>query len=93
MTHFLTIAALGLGTGAAYTLIAQGIVVVYRGSGVLNFGQGAVAMTGGYIFYQFTVRDGWNFWPAFLLAVVVAPAPDTDQDTWLIAPSRRLVLW
>ena len=41
-------AILGLGTGAVYALLAQGLVLVYRGSGILNFAQGAMAMTGAF---------------------------------------------
>lgn len=45
-------AILGLGVGAVYVLIAQGVVLIYRGSGVLNFAQGAVAMIAAYSFYD-----------------------------------------
>jgi ABC-type branched-subunit amino acid transport system ATPase component/branched-subunit amino acid ABC-type transport system permease component len=44
-------AVLGLGAGAAYGLIAEGIVLIYRGSGVVNFAQGAIGMIGAYIVY------------------------------------------
>lgn len=37
---------LGLGLGALYSMLATGLVVVYRGSGVINFAQGAFAMYG-----------------------------------------------
>lgn len=33
----------GLGSGAAFALLAVGLVVIFRGSGVLNFGHGAIA--------------------------------------------------
>ena len=33
-------ALLGLGLGAAYNLASQGLILVKRGSGVLNFAQG-----------------------------------------------------
>src|SRR6476659_3686197 len=41
---------LSLGAGAAYALLANGIVATYKGSGVLNFAQGAVAMFATYCF-------------------------------------------
>ena len=34
--------------GLMYALVALGIVLVYKTSGVANFAQGAIAMTGGY---------------------------------------------
>ena len=44
-------AVLGLGAGAVYGLIAQGVVLIYRGSGVVNFAQGAIGMIGAYVVY------------------------------------------
>src|SRR5687768_6116690 len=41
---------LGLGAGAAYALLGLGIVLVFRGSGVINFAQGAIAMWVAYVF-------------------------------------------
>ena len=49
---FLKFAILGLGAGAVYGLTALGVVLIYRGSGVLNFAQGAVGMIGVFYFYN-----------------------------------------
>jgi sulfate-transporting ATPase len=51
-------ALLGLATGAIYALLSQGLVLIYRGSGLLNFAQGAMAMFGAFAYYQLTVRLG-----------------------------------
>lgn len=51
-------ALLGLATGAIYALLSQGLVLIYRGSGLLNFAQGAMAMVGAFAYYQMTVRLG-----------------------------------
>lgn len=65
-------AILGLGIGAVYTLLAQGIIVVYRGSGILNFANGAIAMFGAYIFYDAFRSDlGLPTAVALVLAVIV----------------------
>ncbi|MFC5745610.1 ABC transporter permease subunit [Actinomadura rugatobispora] len=48
--NVLLYAIIGLGSGAVYGLLAQGIVAVYRSSGVLNFAQGAIAMAAAYLF-------------------------------------------
>jgi len=42
---------LGLGSGALIGGIALGVVLSYRGSGVINLSTGAVAMLGGYAFW------------------------------------------
>ena len=44
--------ALGLGTGSLIAAIALGVVLTYRGSGVVNFANGAVAMYIGYVFHE-----------------------------------------
>jgi ABC-type branched-subunit amino acid transport system ATPase component/branched-subunit amino acid ABC-type transport system permease component len=51
LNDILKFATLGLGAGAVYGLSALGIVLIYRGSGVLNFAQGAIGMVGAYVFY------------------------------------------
>ena len=51
-TDILRFAILGLGAGAVYGVTALGVVLVYRGSGVLNFAHGAVGMVGAFIFYN-----------------------------------------
>jgi sulfate-transporting ATPase len=60
---------LGLGTGAIYGLLAQGLVVVYRGSGVINFAHGAVAMASGYMYYELHIR--MNYATPLALALVL----------------------
>ena len=73
MTNFFQFLILGLGAGAVYTLLAQGVVLIYRGSGLVNFAQGAIAMVGGYVWYVTLVTNlGWSFWPAFVVAVLAA---------------------
>ncbi len=47
----LQIATAGIATGSVYALIAIGIVLIYKCSGVVNFGQGGYAMLGAYAAY------------------------------------------
>jgi sulfate-transporting ATPase len=51
---------LGLGLGAMYALVSHGLIVIYRGSGVLNFAQGAVGMAAAYLYYDLRTH-GWSF--------------------------------
>ena len=69
METVIQFAVLGLGAGAAYTLLAQGVLLVYRGSAVLNFSHAAMAMVGAYLYWQFRIQEGSAFWVAFLAAV------------------------
>jgi len=63
MTEIFRFAILGLGAGALYGLAAIGLVLVYRGSGVVNFAQSAMGMVGAYVFYE--ARDQHHL-PALL---------------------------
>jgi ABC-type branched-subunit amino acid transport system ATPase component/branched-subunit amino acid ABC-type transport system permease component len=65
MTTFLQFAVIGLATGAVYALLAQGAVLVYRASGIVNFAQAAFAVIAGFLFAQLTQDSGWSVWPAF----------------------------
>jgi ABC-type branched-subunit amino acid transport system ATPase component/branched-subunit amino acid ABC-type transport system permease component len=69
VTEVIRFAVLGLGLGAMYALAAQGLILVYRGSGVLNFAHGATAMASAFVFYD--LRDsGWGVVPALLVATL-----------------------
>ncbi|GAA3456541.1 ABC transporter permease subunit [Dactylosporangium matsuzakiense] len=70
LTDVIRFAVLGLGAGAIYGLSALGIVLIYRGSGILNFSQGAVGMVGAYVFYL-QRENGMATPPAALLAIGV----------------------
>jgi sulfate-transporting ATPase len=43
---------LGLGLGGAYGLTAQGLVVIHRGSGVVNFANSGLGLVGAYVEYE-----------------------------------------
>lgn len=68
--NILQFAVLGLGLGAIYGLLSNGLVLIYRGSGVLNFAQGAFAMVGAYAFWELHYNHGQSFVLAFVVAVV-----------------------
>jgi ABC-type branched-subunit amino acid transport system ATPase component/branched-subunit amino acid ABC-type transport system permease component len=74
MTQFLEFALLGLGVGGVYVLLADGLLLIYRGSGVLNFAHGAFALMGAAIFYQLRFLENWSFAPSALVAVIATAA-------------------
>ncbi|SOD74625.1 branched-chain amino acid transport system permease protein [Jatrophihabitans sp. GAS493] len=57
MGTYLQFAVLGLGLGAIYVGLANGLVLVYRATGIINFAMGAIAMWGGYVYAQLRI-DG-----------------------------------
>lgn len=60
----------GLTTGALYALVALGLVVVNKATGIVNFAQGELFMFSGLIAWTLHVQFGLNFPTSFLIAVV-----------------------
>lgn len=67
-------ALLGLGLGGVYALSTLGLVLVYRGSGVLNFAQGAVAGVGAYAFWDLHYRHDVPTAVAVITAIAICAA-------------------
>jgi ABC-type branched-subunit amino acid transport system ATPase component/branched-subunit amino acid ABC-type transport system permease component len=71
VTSFIEFLLLGLGAGGAYALLGLGLVVVYKGSGVVNFAHGAIGLLGAAVFFE--TRDSIGT-PAAIVAAVAAGA-------------------
>jgi branched-chain amino acid transport system permease protein len=57
--------------GLMYALVALGIVLVFKSSGVANLAQGALAMVGGYVVWWLAHALGAPLWAAVPLGIVV----------------------
>jgi ABC-type branched-subunit amino acid transport system ATPase component/branched-subunit amino acid ABC-type transport system permease component len=88
MSTFIEFGLIGLGTGGLYALLGQGIVLIYRASGVINFAQGAIAAVGGYFFYELTANHGWAWVPALIAAGVVGAALGAAIQLGVMRPLR-----
>jgi ABC-type branched-subunit amino acid transport system ATPase component/branched-subunit amino acid ABC-type transport system permease component len=58
MTTVFRFAVIGLGAGSLYALAALGLVLIFRGSKVVNFAQGVMGMMAAYVFYE--VHQNWH---------------------------------
>ncbi len=66
----LQLALSGLSIGAVYALVALALVIPFKASGVLNFGQGSMVTLGAYIALTLSTGVGLPYWavvPATLL--------------------------
>jgi sulfate-transporting ATPase len=88
VTEFLKFALLGLGLGAIYALAAQGIVLVYRGSGVLNFAHGAMAAVGAFGFIE-AIDAGWPTELAVPAGVAIAAVLGALTQMLVMRPLRN----
>jgi ABC-type branched-subunit amino acid transport system ATPase component/ABC-type branched-subunit amino acid transport system permease subunit len=78
---------LGLGSGGLYALLSLGVVLVYRGSGVVNFAAGAFALFGGSVYYETQKHIGDV--PALILAVVATACLGVLVQLLIMGPMRH----
>lgn len=79
MSDVLQFALIGLALGSLYSLASQGLIVIYRGSGVLNFAHGAIGMFGAYVAWEVRTENDltWSPFPgehSFLVALIIGVA-------------------
>jgi ABC-type branched-subunit amino acid transport system ATPase component/branched-subunit amino acid ABC-type transport system permease component len=66
MDKFLLFALVGLGSGAVYAALGLGLVVTYKGTGIINFATGAMGMWSAYVFDELR-KTGNLVFPIVLL--------------------------
>jgi len=70
MEALLQYIANGLMVGGIYALIALGIVLIYKSTGVFNFAIGQMMMFGAFFFWMSTDRFGLPIWTGLLLSLI-----------------------
>lgn len=95
LDRFLDVLFLGLSSGAIYALVALGLVVSYRGSGHINFAQGAFGTLGAYIAWLFA---GWTLpllhwgiplWFGTIVAMAAIFAVSAATEVLIVRPLGR----
>jgi branched-chain amino acid transport system permease protein len=88
MQRFLQYLFDGLSSGAIYALIALGLVIVYRGTGHLNFAQGEMAMISA--FMAWWLSSNWvPVWVAVGISMIFAFAMGSIVEGLIIRPIGR----
>lgn len=72
MTDFLSYVISGIPIGCVFALMATGIVLTYKTSGVFNLAFGAQAFVSAAIYYDVVVRKDWSPVVGFVIAVLIA---------------------
>ena len=72
MTAFFQVALAGLVMGSVYGLLALGIVLIYRTTGVLNFAYGTISAVCACFMYVLLTGPRLNFWLALPLTLLFA---------------------
>ena len=69
MTEFIEFTLEGISSGLIYAAIALSLVLIWRGTRVLNYSQGAMAMFTSFIALEIVYATG-NYWLAFVVALI-----------------------
>ncbi len=89
MNEIIRFALLGLGVGALYAFASQGLIVIYRGTGVLNFSLGATAIAGVYMQWELQYEQGWPFLAAALVGIALSALLGVLTHWVIMRPLRR----
>lgn len=71
MTEFISYVVQGVPFGCVFALVAIGLVLTYKTSGVFNLAFGAQAFVAAVVYYELRVGDGWDIVPAAALVVLL----------------------
>jgi branched-chain amino acid transport system permease protein len=82
-------ALLGLGSGALIAGIALGVILTYRGSGIINLATGGFAMFAGYAFWALRIDLlHWSTGPALIASLVIVLAAGAATELIAFRPLR-----
>jgi branched-chain amino acid transport system permease protein len=85
MNTFLSAIFSGTARGAIFALVALGLVIVWRGAGVVNFAQMGQAMFSTYI-ASTLITNGNSYWVGFIVALIAGAALGSILDVLVMRP-------
>jgi len=85
MNTFLAALSLGTSRGAIFALVALGLVIVWRGAGIVNFAQMGQAMFSTYI-ASTLITNGYSYWLAFFTALLSGAVLGALLDIFIMRP-------
>src|SRR2546428_3789391 len=74
MSKLLQTIIIGAVTGSLYSLLARGMVLVYRTTGVLNIAHGGVGVLAGFMAWDLVTLRHWPYYAGVLAGVAFAVA-------------------
>ena len=83
-----TVIVNGAFTGLVYGLLAVGLVVVYRGTRIINFAYGETGMIGAFVFSQLWVDHHLALLVAVIAGVLTSAAVGAATEVVLVRPLR-----
>ena len=80
---------IGLLNGLTIGLLAVGLVLVYKSNRFLNLAHAQMGTLSALLLAKWVLDWGWNFWAAFVLALVVGIVTALLIDRFIVGPLRR----
>ncbi len=81
--------ALGVFTGSTYALLAAGLVLVFRSSGVINFAHSSIGLLGAAFMSLAIQQYGVPYWVAFAFGVLVSAGAGAATEVVVVKPLAR----
>jgi branched-chain amino acid transport system permease protein len=79
----------GLSTGSIYGLVALGLVLAFKGTGILNFAHGELVALGAYVALFLTAYFHLPYWQVLLLSLFIMALIGAAFERVLIKPLMR----
>lgn len=76
----------GLSTGSIYALVGLGLMLAFKGTGVLNFAQGELVTLGAYTALFLSLTTSLPYWAIFILTVLLAGIIGIVFERLLVRP-------
>jgi len=86
MTEFLVFLPSGIAIGSVYALVALGLVLTYKTSGIFNFAHGGIAAVAAYLFYELHIRPPPSSSPCSSWACSVVSSWNGSPPCWRPRP-------
>jgi branched-chain amino acid transport system permease protein len=78
----------GLAAGSIYSSLALALVLIYRATDIVNFAQGEMATFTTFVAWSL-MNNGFSYWPAFALTLVIAFLGGAAVERTLIRPVEQ----
>jgi branched-chain amino acid transport system permease protein len=83
---YVQLLASGLSTGSIYALVGLGLMLAFKGTGVLNFAQGELVTLGAYTALFLSLTTSLPYWAIFILTILVAGIVGIVFERLLVRP-------
>lgn len=78
--------AAGLSSGSIYALVGLGLLLAFKGTGILNFAQGDLVTLGAYTALFLSMLLHLPYWAVFILTLLIAAIVGAAMERLLIRP-------